>query len=80
MSKWGVVIGLCLLLTGCGFFNRPIVVSHIPPSLTQLRLVHGCEAIENASKLASCYIKTREALYLANEDKKSLNTLEDKIN
>ncbi|WP_116963099.1 hypothetical protein [Fastidiosibacter lacustris] len=65
-----------LLLGGCSLLPRAQVSGHIPPELMEQRLVHGCATIQNELKLASCYLKTREALYLANQDKQDLAELE----
>ncbi|MCF6777592.1 hypothetical protein L3V83_13565 [Thiotrichales bacterium 19X7-9] len=79
MVKWGGVIFIVSLLSGCGWFMPTAQVSgHIPPSLTSPRIVHGCSEIQTELKLATCYLKTSEALYLANQDKESLMNLEKK--
>ncbi|MCF6766183.1 hypothetical protein L3V82_10400 [Thiotrichales bacterium 19S3-7] len=75
--SWFLSSIVVLSINGCGMFlPRPITVGHIPPSLTQPRVVYGCSSIETELKLATCYLKTSEALYLANQDKQSLITLE----
>ncbi|WP_440681960.1 hypothetical protein [Cysteiniphilum halobium] len=75
-----LILLMALLISGCGLFPAPIVTGKIPPSLTQPRIVYGCSHIHNELKLATCYLKAREALYLANQDKKSLKTLDDEWN
>ena len=64
------------LLSGCSLFPKAQVSGHIPPELMEQRLVYGCSKIQNELKLATCYLKTREALYLANQDKEDLSELE----
>lgn len=75
-----ILIPLIIFTTSCSLFlPRPQVISHIPPALTQPRLVHGCSEIKTQLKLATCYLKTSEALYLANQDKESLVIFEKKV-
>ncbi|MCF6766600.1 hypothetical protein L3V82_12555 [Thiotrichales bacterium 19S3-7] len=74
-----LIFMIFMLISGCSLFLPPAqTVGHIPPSLTSPRIVHGCAVINNQLKLATCYLKTSEALYLANQDKQSLTTLEKK--
>jgi hypothetical protein len=78
MTKWILLIlAVMLFVSSCGFISPTVITGgHIPPSLTHPRLVYGCNSIINQMKLATCYLKSRKALYLANQDKKSLKKLD----
>ncbi|GGG02898.1 MULTISPECIES: hypothetical protein [Cysteiniphilum] len=65
-----------IFINGCSLFPAARVSGHIPPELMEQRLVYGCSSIQNELKLATCYLKTREALYLANQDKQDLAELD----
>ena len=76
MKKMIVLTTMMASASGCSFFPGARVAGHIPPELMEQRLIYGCSEIQNELKLATCYLKTREALYLANQDKQDLAELE----
>ncbi len=76
MKKMIVLTTMMASASGCSLFPSARVAGHIPPELMEQRLIYGCSDIQNEVKLATCYLKTREALYLANQDKQDLAELE----